>query len=345
MKKLILPIALVALLSSCSNVDDDNQIIVDPIVTEKPYENGILMTNEGNLGSSNGEISFIKNDFSFNTNKIFALSNANASLGDVAQFIGFNNDLAFIVVNNSNTIEIVNRYTFSKITQINTNLNQPRALAFSNGKIYVTNANDKTVSVYNGTSYAFIKSVSLDFQPEKVVATNGYVYVQTSEYSEGNAVEIIDTTSDTNTLDLSFSAPMNGITLDASSNAVYVISSDENKTEISKIEDTSVTKNITSNTIKESKKLTFDNDNLYFTSGIGIFTISKNLENFPSTSLFNVADNTWSTLYAFNVIDGKVYTSDAKGFVDNSEITIYNLSGSVLKIFTTEIGTNDFYKN
>lgn len=338
-------LAFLAILSSCSNVDDDNEIISEVPQTEKPYQNGVLMSNEGNFGSSNADISFIKEDFSVVSNKIFALNNNNLALGDVAQYIGFHNDLAFVVMNNSNTIQIVNRYTFKKINQITENLNQPRAIAFANEKIYVTNANSKTVTIYNASNYAFVKSIDLNFQPEKLVSTTNYVYVQTSNYAAGNVVEIINTATDLNTSDLNFSSAMNGVTLDKSTNSVYVIGSDANNTQISKIVNTEISKTITNSAITNSRFLTFDNNQLYFTSGTGIYTISPDLTNFPEASMFNVSDNSWSTLYGFDVINGKVYSSDANSFTQNSIITIYNLSGSVLKTFSTEIGTNGFYKN
>ena len=342
MKKIILSLAIIAFATSCSNVDDSSENTEVPNI-EKPYANGILITNEGNFTSSNAEISFIKNDLSTVYNKIFATNNSNATLGDVAQYMAFNNDLAYIVMNNSSTIEIVDRYTFKKVNQITANLNAPRAIAFSNGKIYVSNANDNTVTVYNANTNAFIKSISLDNQPEKLVATSNYVYVQSSSFATANTVEIINSSSDTNTKDLSFGLPMNGITLD--SNMVFVLGSDENKTEISKIEKEAITKTISNVNLKSSRYLTLDNNNLYFTNGTGIYTLSKDLNSIPSSPIFNVNDNSWSTLYGFNVIDGKVFSSDANGFTDNSIITVYDLTGNVLKTFTTEIGTNGFYKN
>lgn len=342
MKKIILSLAIIAFVTSCSNVDDSSENTEVPNI-EKPYANGILITNEGNFTSSNAEISFIKNDLSTVYNKIFATNNSNATLGDVAQYMAFNNNLAYIVMNNSSTIEIVDRYTFKKVNQITANLNAPRAIAFSNGKIYVSNANDNTVTVYNGNTNAFIKSISLDNQPEKLVATSNYVYVQSSSFATANTVEIINSSSDTNTKDLSFELPMNGITLD--SNMVFVLGSDENKTEISKIENEAITKTISNVSLKSSRYLTLDNNNLYFTNGTGIYTLSKDLKTIPNSPIFNVNDNSWSTLYGFNVIDGKVFSSDANGFTDNSIITVYDLTGNVLKTFTTEIGTNGFYKN
>ena len=342
MKKLVLSLALLAFVSSCSNVDDSSDNNEVPNI-EKPYANGILIANEGNFTSSNAEISFISNDLNLTYNKIFAANNNNLNLGDVAQFIGTNGDLAYIVMNNSNTIQIVDRYTFKKVNQITEKLNAPRAIAFSNGKIYVTNANDNTVTIYSETTFSYVKSVSLDFQPEHLVGTSNYVYVQSSNFAAGNAVEIINSSSDTNTKDLSFEAPMNGITTDG--NSVYVLGSNENKTVIAQIQNETVSKSIENNTLKGSRYLTIDNNSLYFTNGTGIYSLSKELNNIPSTPMFNVSDNSWSTLYGFNVINGKVFSADANGFTQSSVVTVYDLNGNVLKTFSTEIGTNGFFKN
>lgn len=342
MKKIILSLAFLAFTASCSNVDDSIESIETP-QTEKPYANGVLILNEGAMGSSNADVSFIKNDLTVSYNSIFKINNSNTDLGDVAQFMGFDGDLAYIVMNNSNSIQIVDRYTFKKVNQITQELNQPRAITFSNGKIYVTNANSKTVTVYNKSNYSFVKTIALDQQPEGIVATSNYVYVQSSPFASENRIEIIESVSDVNTKDLSFSNALNGITTDGTS--VYVLNSGENSTEISKISNQEITKTIESNTLLGSRYLTLDNDNLYFTNGTGIYSISKNLTSITTTPLFYVNDNSWSTLYGFNVIDDKVFSSDANGFVDESIVTIYDLTGNVLKTFSTQIGTNGFYKN
>ena len=65
----------------------------------------------------------------------------------------------------------------------------------------------------------------------------------------------------------------------------------------------------------------------------------------PSSPIFSVADNGYSTLYGFNVIDGLIYFSDAKGFTQASEVSIYTPSGIRIKTFLSGIGTNAFYKN
>ncbi len=94
------------LFTSCSDNDDTSNDM--PLGA---YDNGILVLNEGNFGMGNAKISYISNDFGTLQNDIFNVVNPGMSLGDTGQDIGFYGDLAFIVLNVSNTIEIVNRYT------------------------------------------------------------------------------------------------------------------------------------------------------------------------------------------------------------------------------------------
>ena len=101
--------AALAFLSSCSNNDD-----ITPDTGNQEFKNGILIVNEGGFNKSNASVSFLSNDLSVVKNDIFAGSNGGTGLGDVAQSLVVYNNYAFIVMNNSNSIEIVDRYTFKK---------------------------------------------------------------------------------------------------------------------------------------------------------------------------------------------------------------------------------------
>ncbi len=133
----------------------------DPIDDPQPkgaYENGIFLSNEGNFGSPTATVSFISNDLSIE-NKIYSANNGGAVLGDVLQNIGVNGDNAYLILNNSNKIEIVNRYTFKKIATVSDQVSQPRYIAFAGNNYYVTNSSgsSKFVNVYNSTTNTFVK--------------------------------------------------------------------------------------------------------------------------------------------------------------------------------------------
>ncbi|MPT35487.1 MAG: hypothetical protein E2604_10455, partial [Flavobacterium sp.] len=116
-------------------------------VAKGAYERGVLVVNEGNFGSPNAEVSYISSEFpTLFQNNIFNTVNPTKVLGNTAQSIGFNGDLAYIVLNGSNKIEVVNRYTFVSVATIQTGLQNPRYIAFANGKGYVTNWGDAGVT-------------------------------------------------------------------------------------------------------------------------------------------------------------------------------------------------------
>jgi hypothetical protein len=72
------------------------------------YDNGVLILNQRWLW--NGMLSYVSNDYVTFQN-IFSLVNPTKTLGDTGQDIGLYNDLAFVVLNYSNKIEVINRYT------------------------------------------------------------------------------------------------------------------------------------------------------------------------------------------------------------------------------------------
>jgi len=337
MKKLLLSMFAVATLYSCSNSDDDTTIPTNP---DEKYLNGFFITNEGNFTKANASVSHLSADYSNFTEDVFKAANGK-QIGDVAQSMVVTDKYVFVVVNNSNTIEVVNKKTFKSVHTITEGLNSPRYAVISNNKLYVTSLFDASVAVYNAETFAFIKSIPLNFTSEKIVATNEYVYAANGFYSTGKLVEVIDPKTDTNTVDITFENAINGIT--TAGEFTYVLETNDSESKISKVSGTSAASSVAVNQAGVTN-LTADGNNLYYTAGTGIYKLNNSLAN-SGSKLFDVAKgDDFSVLYGFNVINGTIFTSDAKGFTDKSLITIYNESGSKLKELTGGIGANGFYK-
>jgi hypothetical protein len=88
------------------------------------YSRGVFVVNEGLYGQTSGTITFYNEDSSKAVQDIFRIAN-NRDLGNIVQSLYFYNDKAYIVVNNSNKIEVANAADFNEIAQIN-GLEQPR---------------------------------------------------------------------------------------------------------------------------------------------------------------------------------------------------------------------------
>lgn len=337
MKKLLVPILAAVTLYSCSNTDDNTT----PTNPDEKYLSGYFILNEGNYGDTNASVSHLSADLNTVTNDIFKTSNRTKTLGDVAQNLVGHGDFVFIIVNNSNTIEVVNKKTFKSVYTITEKLNSPRYAVIKNNKLYVTSLKDASVNVYDTKTYAFIKAIELNSTAENIVATNDYIYAANNAYS-GKLIEIIDPKTDTNTVDIEFDNGINGIT--TSGQFVYALEAGATESKIWKLEGTTKS---TSVDLSEgnARYLVADGNNLYYTLGAGIFKTSNALTA-AGTKLFDVkqAEDGFSVLYGFNVLNGNIFISDVKGFKDTGVVTIYKEDGTIIKEHKTGLGPNGFYK-
>lgn len=322
----------------------------DPITPDAPkgaYENGILITNEGNFGSPTASVSFISNDLNTVENNIYSANNGQAPLGDVLQNIGVQGDNAYLILNNSNKIEIVNRYTFKKTATVTEKISQPRYIAFANNNYYVTNSSgsSKFVTVYSTATNAFVKKIDLASTGERIVEAGGKIIVQNAAYSSGNKLTFINPTS--NTIESVLSVPTGTIQKTISNGGyVYTIASTSTDSYIYKINPSgTINSSVTLTGIGNANNLEIDGTKFIFSSGNNVYTMDMNTTTVPTTPIITLTNTTWSSMYGFGVVDGKIFISDANGFTADSTVDIYSTSGSLLKTITTARGTNGFYKN
>lgn len=186
------------LLSSCNDSDDIINKNTDTI-SAGPYANGIFITNEGTFGNNNGSVSFYSTvaDTHYSIvadtvyNSIFSEVNGRI-LGDVVQSICINDSLAYIVVNNSNKIEIVSRYTFEE-AGVFPNLPSPRYMVTEENIGFVSCWGDNSVHVLNLKTLTDIKSIETGSGPEKMLKANGKIYVtNTGGFAYDSLVTVID---------------------------------------------------------------------------------------------------------------------------------------------------------
>ncbi|MBC3757689.1 YncE family protein [Hyunsoonleella sp. SJ7] len=317
-KLLVLALSIGLFFTSCST--DDDTIIIP----KGDYENGILISHEGNFGMGNASVSFVSFDLNTVENDVFNNVN-NKLLGDTAQSIAFNGDLAYIVLNVSNKIEIVNRYTFESVSTIDSGLSNPRYMAISNGKGYVTNWGDFTPSdddflaVIDLTSNSIIDTINTSYLPEEIVAQGNKVYVATGIFGNGNKVDVINTETDEFEESITVGNSPNSLQLDDDGD-LWVLSS-ENLIEIA-TSTNQISRTIALNAaITSPSKLNFDNGALYLYSGGSVYKMEETASTLPS-----VAEIESVSFYDMRVKDGVLYALDAKDFVSDGSLTSYDLS-------------------
>lgn len=323
----------------------------EPIAAPAPlgdYENGILVANEGNFGKPNASLSFIPNDLSRIDNDLYKRVNGE-DLGDVLQHIAFNGDEAWLVVNNSNKIVIVNRYTLKKITEI-TGVNQPRYITFAAGNAYVTSdqfRGEKALNIIRVADRTQVGKIVFEDAAQQVVSIKDKVYVLNAGFGKGKKISILNTATNAITETLTLAYDIND--MEVINGKVYVVGDDNINSYLTQLipgdRQTTYT-SLSLYGLKSAQNLEADATDIYFSDGPRVFKMSQNAQTAPAKELFVASETPWSTLYGFNVVGDRIYTSNANGFTQKASITIYSKEGNVLKEFKEAgMGTNGFYKN
>ena len=194
LKFIFLLIAFIFL--SCNG--NDEYILPPKYVSKGPFDSGFLVLNQGNM-TQNATLSFISFDLYSIKNNILPAIISNPNIGLNATDIGLNGDLAYIVSSSDNKIEIVNRYSMEKIGTISTGLNNPKYIAFLNGKAYVTNwgnpaaATDDYVAVINLGTNQIVNSITVNEGPGRILVNNNKLYIaQTGGTNVGSSVIVLN---------------------------------------------------------------------------------------------------------------------------------------------------------
>ncbi|SMC46614.1 hypothetical protein [Chryseobacterium sp. YR221] len=347
----ILPLAFASMLLFNVSCSSDSDIVEQPVT----YEAGVLISNEGGFTTTTAEVSFVSSNLANLYDKIYASNNNGEPLGKVLQSIGFQGDRAYLVSNVPNKIDIVNRYTFKKQATVTANLDGARYIAFSGNQYYVTNnnftTNKRKLNVYNTGDNSYVKSIDFTNAAEKVVEAEGKIVVQTdgtgydaswNPIATGYTISVINPS--TNTVSQTVTLPANGIIKDLISykGTAYALASGDTNSYIYKINTADGTFTTTTLPIPKVQKLRAEDNKFYFITDTNkIYGMTIGAAAVPTTPIMTAIGN----VYGFDVIDGRIFASDAS-FSADSKVNVYSASnGTLLRSFTAGIGTNGFYKN
>lgn len=323
---------------SC-NSDDSTQT---PI-TEGNYANGVFVLSEGGYTYNNASLAFIHSNGEIE-NDIFHAVNGR-SLGDVAQSMNFHEDYGYIVVNNSNTVEVVNPTTLESITTIGGDFHNPRYISFYNGNAYVSNWGDGSnptddfIAVVDLDSFEVTEKISVPQGPERLIAYENTLYVaQRGDYNYGNTLTKINLNNHTISGSFTVADYPNG--LEIHDNHLFVLCSgyqDWSGSDYSSngalykinLENSEILDQINFTEGMRPNHLQIENQSLYYTIGKNIYKTSTNHFEHPSTPIRNVENDGVEILYGFNVVNGWLYVCDAKDYQSNGELFVYTITGEL----------------
>jgi YVTN family beta-propeller protein len=159
--------------------------------------NGIYIECQGNWSTNDGSVDYFDPTTMSVTSDVFNKANG-VGLGDIVQSMSIYGGKGYIVVNNSQKVEIVDMSTFKRIHTI-TGLSYPRyVLNVSADEFMVSNGNSQDYSngqvyVYDANTYAQKAVITVGKGPEQMAYANGKVFVTNSGgYKSDKTVSIID---------------------------------------------------------------------------------------------------------------------------------------------------------
>lgn len=341
---MIILLSFTILSTSC---EDDDKIT-------GAYLDGAFISNEGGFGAGNGSISFYNYDKDTVYNNIFSTVN-NRVLGDVVQSITLKNNLAYIVVNASNKIEIAYANTFKEKGVITDVVNPRYFVALNNSKGYASQWGENgAIKVIDLKGLAVTKTVTVGAGAERMLITDNMLYVANSGgYANNNTISVIDTDTDevVKTITLDGDSPRD-LVEDANGD-IWVLCAgfvDWYSTPMTQTPSKLIRITTNNNEVAESitisdsfhptcLEVSKNGNNIFYGGGYGvqgIFKMSITDNTVPSTALID------KSFYGFNINPetGVIYAMEAPSFSASGTLYRYETNGSKLGEYEAGIGPN-----
>lgn len=354
LKSSIYLFAFALIFTACTKT---NKTIDEPIDYGK-YGQAVLISNEGTFGSGNGSISVYDSSEDLVTNEVFQLEN-NRSLGDVVQSVSRIGDYAFIQVNNSNKIEVVDGKSFAEVGAIQ-NLTQVRFAVGDEDNAYASAwgawGSDGKVYSIDLSTLTVTDSVETGLGPEQMVLVEDKLFVANSGgWGYDNSVSVISTSGHVRLVNIEVGANPKSMVLDkddhlwvlCSGSALYDANwnvTGHNPSKLVQINtiDYSIIKEVSLFAEQHPAKLSInpDGDVLYIGAGFGfngIYTYGINEATFNEDLLID------KSFYGFDVNpdNGVIFGYEALNFTERGTLYRYDAKNGIeLGNYLLGIGPN-----
>jgi len=351
MKKLLHPLALsamlVGLLASCHT---DSPA---PTPTGTGTGQYAFVINEGNYTSGTGSVSRFDKTSKALVTDAFATANKGAMLGSVVQSMTVVDTLGYVVVNNSNKIEVVALPNFKSKATI-AGLNQPRFLVRSvanPSRAYVTEwlggpypapYTAGRVSVIDLTINKVISTIPVGVNPEKPVLVGGSLYVPNSE---SNFLTVISDATPTSTpTTITLPTPAGSVVADKN-NSLWALCATDYASKPAVL--LHYNPGPSAGTLQNAfvfpgvdsaigLRISPDGSQLYYSYGVGEYRLNITDTALPTTPLIR------RSFYGFNIdpTTGTLYGTDALNYSNPGRLLRYQPNGTVIDSTTVQVSPN-----
>jgi YVTN family beta-propeller protein len=320
------------------------------------YETGVFVANEGGFGKSTASVTFYDQQTQLTEQNIF-IKPPLSFAGDVLQSITFDSDLAYLVLNGSNKIEVVNATSFESVGTIsNDDIFSPRYLEVIDNKAYISvwgpydenfSLVDSYVLVIDLSTNTVVKKIDTDEGSENMLVHNNKLFVANYNYGSSNTVAVIDATNNSLVDQIEVGAGPAGMVIDKNGK-LWVLCVG------AFLPGTAKLVQINPTTLAIEKEIALDvlpgNDlaispdgiSLIYYKGTDVYKISIEATTFPTVPLFSATNIT--TPYALSVdpVTGDIWLADAVDYASEGKAYIYSSSGVFTSSYTVGINPGQF---
>jgi hypothetical protein len=350
----LVPVFILALviLHACKN----NKDTVSGI-----YEHGVVIINEGTYGSGNGSISYYNPSTDSLYNDIFELAN-NRPLGDVVQSFSVANDKGFIVVNNSQKVEVVLLNTFKSLGVFAASY--PRYfIPVSNTKGYLTNGYTPPgeVLVINTNTLLVTDTIIVGNQPEHLLLLGSKVFVANGNWGNDSTISVIDANTDkllktvrigvgasnlVSVDDQSIWVLCQGKTVYNSDYTQVVSETDHRLVKMSTSDYSILYSVIIGNKADGCNPYLMDKDktgNIYYVEADGVHRVAASSSVYNDNLIIPWDNSSGFSIYGMNVdpVTSNIYLLVPNGFSSAGKFYVYDPTGKSLHSFNVGIAPNE----
>lgn len=346
---LIIAISSIILAISCKSKIDNPDTTVPK--SDHPQ---LLICNEGNYGGGNASLSVL--DLTDHTiyNKVYAAANNQQELGDVLMHAYATENEVLLVVNNSNTINILDKKSFKEISKIN--IRQPRYIipiphtnqayvtSMYHHRLYVLDLGSLTITDSISMPYANVEHISF-WEDQAIVShwdTNcNYIHIMNAQH------RIVDSIALPTKSPIKSLVDKNGQLWTLSGNMDKGIASKLYKIDLQQ-------KNIIQqfdfqiNSNNDILKLQMNKakDMIYFlginynfqSTQNGLYKMNINATSLPNAPFIAAGAYQYFWDYLIDESADRLYITDPRGFVQKGDVLVYNLQGEYQTKYETHIG-------
>jgi len=338
-KFLLLLITCYLLLTSCKS-DKPNPRPDNPIIS-LPNSSNVIVVNEGGFQHDDASLSFLESKTGQLTQDIFKPINGR-NLGDVAQSATIWNNRLYVVVNNSQKIEVLNLADFHSVGTIS-GFSSPRYfLPVGNSKAYVSDLYANAISVVDLNSLSIVKTIPCKGWTERMIYHLGKVYV--TNYWQ-SYLYIIDPLTDTKSDSIFIGKGAQSIVSDKKDRLVvacggYKTAQTDSKLVFVNSFEKKVEKTILF--VKDYPSMLTTNamkDSFYFIN-TDVFKLS--VDDSQVGSPFTLAGSRKLYGLGLDIRSNQVFVSDVVDYVQIGKVYVYSSSGAELTKFDTGINPGNF---